>query len=51
MVQGGNKLWVLGRISGLPGGVVKDSVVMTVWNEKGRLMLTKDVQRDVIQEG
>jgi hypothetical protein len=50
MVQDGNTVWVLGRITGLPGGVVKDSVDITLWNDEGKLVFTKDVLREVEQD-
>jgi hypothetical protein len=46
-IQEGNKVWLYSRISGLPGGVVKDSVDMTLWSDEGKLVETKDVQRVV----
>ncbi len=41
----GNKVWLYVRISGLPGGVVKDGIDMTVWSDEGKLVLSRDVQR------
>ena len=49
VIQEGNRVWIFSRISGLPDGVVKDSVDMTVFDEDGKLLHTKDVQR-VVEE-
>lgn len=50
MVQEGDKVWVYGRITGMPVGVVKDSVDMMVWNEEGKMKYYKAVQREVSDE-
>ncbi|CRG89197.1 hypothetical protein PISL3812_06233 [Talaromyces islandicus] len=44
-VRDGNKVWAYVRVSGLPGGVVKDSVDITEWSDDGRLLFAKHVQR------
>ena len=41
----GNKVWLYVRLSGLPGGAVKDGIDMTVWSDEGKLVLSRDVQR------
>ena len=46
-VAEGNKVWIFVRIEGLPGGVVKDGVDMTVWSEDGKVVASRDVQRVV----
>lgn len=35
VIQEGNKVWAYCKISGLPGGVEKNSVDMSIWNEDG----------------
>ncbi len=42
-----NKVWLYSRIGGLPGGVMKNSVDMTMWSDEGKLLEMKDVQRVV----
>lgn len=44
----GNKVWVFSKISGLPNGDVKDSVDMLHFNDEGKLVMAKDVQRSVV---
>ena len=46
----GNKVWVYVRISGLPGGMVKEGVDMTVWSEEGTLISLRNFQR-VLETG
>ena len=47
VVAEGNKVWIFARIEGLPGGVVKDGVDMTVWSDDGKVVASRDVQRVV----
>ena len=49
-VKDGNKVWLFSKITGLPGGVFKDSVDRSVWGEEGKFVETKDVQR-VLEQG
>jgi hypothetical protein len=49
-VKEGNKVWLFSKITGLPGGVFKDSVDRSVWDEEGKFVETKDVQR-VLEQG
>ena len=46
-VSEGNKVWAFVRISGLPGGDVKEGIDMTVWSDEGKLVSSRDVQRVV----
>lgn len=45
----GGKVWAFSRVSGLPGGVKKDSVDMLQIDGHGRAVFMKDVQR-VVEE-
>ncbi|MCJ1445683.1 MAG: hypothetical protein MMC23_006188 [Stictis urceolatum] len=45
----GGRVWVYARISGLPGGEVKDSVDMTRFDDSGKMVECKDVQRSIEQ--
>ena len=44
-LEEGLKVWAYVRISGLPGGIVKDSIDLTEWSEDGRLVRAQHVQQ------
>ncbi|OKL64502.1 hypothetical protein UA08_00469 [Talaromyces atroroseus] len=46
-VREGNKVWAFVRVSGLPGGIVKDSIDITEWSDDGRLLYATHVQRNL----
>jgi hypothetical protein len=49
-VTEGNKVWLFSKVTGLPGGVFKDSVDMSVWDEECKFVETENVQ-GVLEQG